>query len=409
MYARWAIILALLLAVALPCAGQDSSDSSESQLEDSSEGNRITRYNRDADSSASRPKSSDDSKSEDSSGGGDSSADDNDEPGRSDKSKAPAPSKGGSPSAKGKGKWKPDFPVKRGMSATPFSPKGPDGTRKQTAPCWDPRALNLQSNWYFNWGPIPMDCERPYAKEFAPMIWTCWRGNCTNQLPPDFREQWKKAGVKFLQGYNEPSLPKQGSLSPREGAELWKQVDELALSFSPPLRLVGPAMVGWNSRGGSGWLEEFLSLLSPQMRNRIEFLSQHDYSGDVKRIKRNADASYKKYGKKIWLTEFAVGRRSLGGNRMIASRETQNTFLRKALKMLDSAESIHRYAWYSTRNGNFRPTYNSDGSFASELAYVTESSLLPPGNRKKNRWDWGMKPTSTGSIYAPKQPRWATS
>ena len=410
MRVRLAIILALLLAVAAPCAGQDaSSDSSESPLEDSSEGDRITRYTRVVDSSAGRPKFSDDSKSEGSSDGDSLIADIDD-----DSSKAPESSKAESSSdanriIRMKGKWKSDFPVKRGLSATPFSPKGPDGDRDQTAPCWDSRALNLQSNWYFNWGPIPMDCKRPFTKEFAPMIWTCWRGNCTNHLPPNFRELWKAAGVKFLQGYNEPSLPRQGSLTPREGAELWKQIDELALSFSPPLRLVGPAMVGWSSRGGSGWLEEFLSLLSPQMRDRIEFLSQHDYSGSVKRIKKNADACYEKYGKKVWLTEFAVGRRSLGGNRMIASREDQNTFLRKALRMLDSADSIYRYAWYSTRNGNFRPTYNSDGSWASELAYVTESSLLPPGNKQKNRWDWKMAPTSTGSVYAPKEPRWATS
>ena len=391
MLARMALVLALLLAAALPCAGQDSSDFSEPRLGDSStetSEERVTSCDR---------KDMEPLRSEDSKGA------------------APEPleakSWSGNPRGKlKKTKWQSQFPVKRGLSASPFEPKGPDGVRDQTAPCWDSKALNLQSSWYFNWGPIPMDCKRPFAKEFAPMIWTCWGGNCTKLLPPDFREQWKAAGVKFLQGYNEPSLPRQGSLTPREGAEYWKQIDELAQSFCPPLRLVGPAMVGWSSKGGSDWLDEFFQHLSPEMRDRIEFLAQHDYSGSARRIKRNADACYKKYGKKVWLTEFAVGKRALTGKKEIASRADQNKFMRKALDLFDSADSIYRYAWYSTRNGNYRPTYNADGTWKSEIAYVTESSLLPSkGKKEKNRWDWEMWPTTTGSIYAPKQKRWASS
>ena len=393
MHPRMALSLAMMIAMALLCAGQDSSDSSaKPRLEDSSAmlDERLTGDNRQ----------------------------EKEPPGRSEDSEGPSSeplaaesSSDNRPQGKRKtNKWQATpFPVKRGLSASPFEPKGPDGERDQTAPCWDSKALNLQSSWYFNWGPIPMNCKRPFAKEFAPMIWTCWGGNCTKLLPADFREQWKAAGVKFLQGYNEPSLPRQGSLTPREGAEYWQQIDDLAQSFSPPLRLVGPAMVGWSSRGGSDWLDEFFGHLSPDMRDRIEFIAQHDYGGSARRIKRNADACYKQYGKKVWLTEFAVGKRALKGKKEIASRADQNNFMRKALDVLDSADSIYRYAWYSTRNGNYRPMYNSDGTWKSDIAYVTESSLLPKRNKKKNRWDWKMWPTSTGSIYAPKQKRWDSS
>jgi hypothetical protein len=255
-------------------------------------------------------------------------------------------------------------------------------------------------SWYYNWGPIPMDCDRPFAREFVPMIWTCMDGNCTHHLPPDFRKKWKDAGVRFLQGFNEPSMPAQASLTPLEAAIYWWQIDNLAQSFNPPLRLVGPSMVSWNAEGGSDWLDEFFALLDPKLKARIEFLGQHDYSGNVNQIKRRSEAAYAKYGRRVWLNEFAVGRLALKGEEK-ASRTQQNNFLKEALPMLDSTFAIYRYAWYSTRNGDYRRAVNGAWN-QSETAYVTRSSLLKAADEDKDRWEWEMRPTSTGSIYRPR-------
>ena len=39
---------------------------------------------------------------------------------------------------------------------------------------------------------------------------------------------------------------------------------------------------------------------------RIDYLATHDYAGDVEKVMNKLEDLYHRYGKKIWLTEFAV-------------------------------------------------------------------------------------------------------
>ena len=95
--------------------------------------------------------------------------------------------------------------------------------------------------------------------------------------------------------------------------------------------------------------------LSADRAGRIKFLAQHDYSGDADAIVARANALHKKYGRQLWLTEFSVG----SGK----DRAVNDAFMTKILPMLDAAESVARYAWYSTRN--------------APSSWVNESNLLP--------------------------------
>ena len=135
-------------------------------------------------------------------------------------------------------------------------------------------------------------------------------------------------------------------------------------------------MTKWDAEGGSVWLDQFLGNLSEDQRGRIRYLAQHDYSGNPSGIVAKAQAAHKKYGRKIWLTEFAVGNG--------ADRESNDKFLAKALPLLEACDSVARYAWFSTRN--------------EPKAWVAESSLLPP--EEKQQEQISMVPTSTGKIYA---------
>ena len=49
-----------------------------------------------------------------------------------------------------------------------------------------------------------------------------------------------RAGVKHLLGFNEPDNKGQSNLSPAQAATYWHQLDDFALTFTPPLALVGP-------------------------------------------------------------------------------------------------------------------------------------------------------------------------
>ena len=191
------------------------------------------------------------------------------------------------------------------------------------------------------------------------MFWTCY-DNCSSGLWPSFREDWASIGVRALLGFNEPDNKGQSNLSPKQAAAYWPQLDDLAQSFDPPLTLVGPGMTHWDSTGGSPWLDQFFGNLSAPLAKRILYLAQHDYSGGGQGIISRADAAYRRYGRKVWLTEFSVGKS--------AGRAANDRFAAEVLPLLDEAESVARYAWYSARN---RP--DPDG-------WVNASSLLPPVN-----------------------------
>jgi hypothetical protein len=227
--------------------------------------------------------------------------------------------------------------------------------------CDDAKALGLEDSWYYNWNTHPdakgPDCmETPRTAEFAPMFWSCTE-DCSAHLPADYWSMWLKTGVKYLLGFNEPDNLNQSNMTPAEAAVSWISLQKIAAKFDPAPELVGPSMTHW-SQDGSPWLDEFLgncTALKDCDPSSIKYLGFHDYDGSPDQIIKNADGVFKKYGRKIWLTEFSVGSEQ--------HRPTQDAFLKEIIPKLEAAESVFRYAWYSTRN--------------APADWVAESSLLP--------------------------------
>jgi len=226
--------------------------------------------------------------------------------------------------------------------------------------CKDATVLGLNDSWYYNWGTLPdgkgPNCDPPRAVEFTPMFWSCGK-NCSDNLPSNYKEIWKQAGVQTILGFNEPDNGGQANLSPAIAAGLWSQIQGVASQFSPPLQLVGPSMTHWDT-SGSIWLDQFFGNCSQSQGcdpSLIKYVGFHDYSGNAEKIIENADAAFKKYGRKVWLTEFAVGDDK--------NRAANDAFMQEVLPKLEKADSIFRYAWFSTRN--------APGS------WVAESNLLP--------------------------------
>ena len=280
----------------------------------------------------------------------------------------------------------PGYPAKRGLSISP--------NKKLAGTCYDAKALRLDCNWYYNWGFLPRTLGCPngtrFSAEFVPMIWGCWRGDCTRNFPADWKEQWETGGARVLMGFNEPDNVKMSNLTPEQAAAYWPQLDTLARSFEPRLKLVGPAMTSWDTGGSSDWLEQFFGNLTKlhgqEMANRIDFLGQHDFSGNADRIIIKAKAAYRRYGRKVYLSEFAVISLRTGGR-----RAPNNDFMREVLPLLDKTDVIERYAWFSTVND------------ANVITYVGETSLLKYAGAT-NIWRdaWGSI-TTTGEIYAGPQ------
>lgn len=227
--------------------------------------------------------------------------------------------------------------------------------------CDDAKALGLGDSWYYNWNSNPdakgLSCmDAPRAAEFVPMIWSC-AGDCEDGLPKDYWSLWLKTGSKYLLGFNEPDNENQANMTAQEAAEAWVSVQKMAAKFVPPLELVSPAMTHW-SEEGTPWLDQFFGNCT-QIKDcdpsLIKYVAFHDYSGNADDIIKKATGAAKKYGRKVWLTEFSVGS---GKHRV-----TQDAFLKQVVPALESSDSVFRYAWYSTRN--------------APDTWVAESSLLP--------------------------------
>ena len=79
----------------------------------------------------------------------------------------------------------------------------------------------------------------------------------------EFKAEWNRANVHFLLGYNEPDpSPNHPHSEPNhtKAAEDWVYVQQVALAFDPPLRLVSPAPASedFDLDGRSVWLDLFL-------------------------------------------------------------------------------------------------------------------------------------------------------
>ena len=273
------------------------------------------------------------------------------------------------------------------VASTPRFPKrGTSGL--SGAACSDAAALHLKDTWTYNWGVAPdgefPPCTPPNANEFVPMIWGCWAAthaapNCTFAVTDAVRASWSANGVTHLLGFNEPDNPGQSNLAPAAAARFWGELDAFASSASPPLQLVGPGMTHWDESGGSPWLDQFLGNLSTAVAGRIVAFAQHDYSGNADGIVARAAALHKKYNRKVWLTEFAVG----SGK----DRAANDAFAQKVLPLLDASDAVERYAWFSARN--------------APAAWVNESSLLVPFQPPPGSWT-----KASGHACAPDEMQW---
>lgn len=210
------------------------------------------------------------------------------------------------------------------------------------------------------------------------MIIYCWRANCSGVLPSGHKAKWAAAGARYLLGYNEPDgATHPHSVAPAEAARWWPQLQDIAAAFDPPLELVSPALSGsgMGDNGTSQWLDEFLGNCSAAVAGcrpeLIKYVAFHDYHGTAERILSKADGVLRRYGRRSWVTEFAVGHGK--------PRARQDKLVAEALPALEAAASVHRYAWYSSRNG--------------PSSWVTESNLLPYNSS-------GTEVTSTGALYA---------
>jgi hypothetical protein len=222
------------------------------------------------------------------------------------------------------------------------------------------RAMDdLKPAWFYTWADTENWVTTSSNAQFVPMLWG------KNDVTPQKLENAKKAASKTLLGFNEPDHPREANLTPAQALALWPQL------MSTGLRLGSPASADDPNKWGS-WLEQFMQGANAK-RYRVDFVCVHWYrnsgnvDADLANLKSFLDATYKKFQKPVWLTEFALIDFSTWPGKYPAP-EKNAEFARRVIPMLESLPYLERYAWFSLPSwvsvnaGSNMHLYRDDGT-----------------------------------------------
>ena len=209
----------------------------------------------------------------------------------------------------------------------------------------DLEALSEGVSWYYNWYHQPegtaINNYETYGFDYVPMAWT---SNFNKQAMHDFLST--HPNVKYILGWNEPNFKEQANLTPSQAAAMWPQIEELADEFD--LEIVGPAVnycgncVSENGTTYTDPIKYLDDFFTACVDCRVDHIAIHCYMSNVGALQWYV-GQFKKYGKPIWLTEFASWE-----NSNITLQEQKN-FLVGAVDYLENDPDVFRYAWFTGR------------------------------------------------------------
>ncbi|GAA5894702.1 hypothetical protein JCM8208_006048 [Rhodotorula glutinis] len=203
---------------------------------------------------------------------------------------------------------------------------------------------NLAISWAYNWGQLPEGTLDP-GVEYIPMLW--------NDNAGDWFVNAQKAidnGSKYLLAFNEPDLVGQADMTIAAVVAGWKKYMS---PFKGKAKLVSPAVTNGGAPLGRDYLAAFFEAC-PTCLAETDAIALHWYDAawNVGYFTNYLQEAYTRFGKPIWLTEFA-------GSGTVAE---QQAFFATVLPWMEKQPWLERYAGF----GDFVGTYvNSDASLTT--------------------------------------------
>jgi hypothetical protein len=203
--------------------------------------------------------------------------------------------------------------------------------------------------WWYNWSETPessvINSYSSYGFDFVPMA---WGSNFNQQKLRDYLTLHPE--VKYILGFNEPNFTGQANLTPSQAAANWPNIEAIADEFG--LKIVGPAVnycgacVSENGVTYTDPLKYLDDFFTDCSNCRVDYIAVHCYMNTVGALSWYVD-QFKKYGRPIWLTEFA----GWESNNNIKVPADQESFLIGAVDFLETDTSVFRYSWFIGRTG----------------------------------------------------------
>jgi putative glycosyl hydrolase len=229
---------------------------------------------------------------------------------------------------------------------------------------------NVGASWFYTWATNPQGIAAPQGTEFVPMIWGA------DSVTPEALAEAQSNGSTLL-AFNEPDMAGQANLSVEQALDLWPRLEETGM------RLGAPAVAFGGDQPG-GWLDRFM-VGAAERGYRVDFVPLHWYGADFSSAATGQLAGYlravhERYGKPVWLTEYALIDFSSGTPRYPTEAE-QVDFIRASTEMLAGESFVERYAWF-TLSTAVSPTGLCDGAEpnASGAAYRDAVSFSGAGS-----------------------------
>jgi hypothetical protein len=209
----------------------------------------------------------------------------------------------------------------------------------------DMQKASANISWWYNWATQPdaaiRNTYQNYNVDFTPMAWNAAAiGGVNNWTNRD-------STIKYILGFNEPNFKEQANMTPTQAANAWPYLQSIAQKHD--LKIVGPAVNYCGncvSEGGTTYTNPFKYLddfFAACDTCQVDFIGLHWYGGGNSITGYINDA--RKYGKPIWLTEFA----SWDYSNPVPNIEEQKKYLAGAVNFLERDPDIYRYSWFIGR------------------------------------------------------------
>lgn len=239
------------------------------------------------------------------------------------------------------------------------------------------RIETLDVAWYYTWKPFPL-AGAPLEK-FVPMV----SGGQGGKLFEEHLAYQKKQGkVPYLLVFNVPNKEQHANKSVAEVIQLWPQLEHLADNLSTPAP----------SNPMRRWFVRFIEK-ARQLRLKMDFMAVHYYTPpDPKEFLDKVDATYRKYGMPLWITEFAVADWAATGHRGSNrySDEQVLDFMKAVLPELEKRPYVVRYAWFGAgdywlKHEELRTSrlFEKDGSLTRLGRFYAEFSWPSTGRKSE--------------------------
>ena len=198
------------------------------------------------------------------------------------------------------------------------------------------KLVDLKANWYYTWGLTPSITVE--GVEFVPMFWGA--SSVTEENCNAVNKLYEEGKISYVLGFNEPDLSEESNMSVNEALDLWAFLCE---HLDSRIKLVSPAP----SYPTRDWLDQFMTGIS-QRGLRCDYVAVHMYAGiGTDNYQNVIKEVYNKYGKKIWITEFAPrddnasqnGYNSYSESRVLGQMEV-------LLPAYEEMEEVFRYSWF---------------------------------------------------------------